>query len=146
MLLKYAAERDIVALIRKLSSMIKLLETANQLDLLEAGVYYLVATNQSDASFDNVFHEFQQHITPPTKEYVMTIAERLIQEGRQSGVLEGIQKGEASLLIKLLNRRFPNDLTDRHLYLIHEADTETLSEWGESLINAECIEDVFKFN
>jgi len=135
MLLKHAAERDVVALIRQLSSIIKFLETANQLDLLEAGVYYLVATNPSDASFNNIFHEFQQHINPPTQEHVMTIAERLIQEGRQ--------EGELTLLLRLLKRRFGIEAIEPYLKKIHQANCDQLARWGENLMDAARVEDVF---
>ena len=169
MLLKHAAERDVVTLIRKLSSMIKLLENANQLDLLEAGVYYLVATNQSDASFNNIFHEFQQHITPSTQEHVMTIAEKLIQEGKQKGrqeamtiaeklIQEGKQKGrqegrqegqkegELTLLLRLLKRRFGIEAIEPYLKRIHQANCDQLSKWGENLMDAVRVEDVFFLN
>ncbi|MBX9578227.1 MAG: Rpn family recombination-promoting nuclease/putative transposase [Chthoniobacterales bacterium] len=154
MLLKHAAEQDAIALVRELSPIIKFLEKANQLDLLEAGVYYLVTVNKNDVAFQDVFKEFQKHITPRTQEHVMTIAESLIdeglqkglQKGRQEGRQEGLQEGEATLLIKLLKRRFGVDAVERYLMQIRQADSEQLSRWGENFIDAQSIEDVFSYN
>lgn len=65
----------------------------------------------------------------------MTLAETWIEEGGQ----EGMKK----LFIKLLERRFPNQVTFNHLQLIEEADSDSLSLWSEKLIDADSIEEVF---
>lgn len=135
MLLKHTAKRDIIDLIRKLSKMIKTLEESNQLDLLEAGVYYLVATGKNIIPLDEVFHEFQKHITLPTQEHVITIAEALIQEGRQ--------EGELSLLLKQLKRRFGIKAVEPYLKRIHQANCDQLSQWGENFVDAANLEDIF---
>ena len=36
-----------------------------------------------------------------------------------------------------------NEVTDRHLYLINEADEETLSLWGEKLMDVKNIDEIF---
>lgn len=69
----------------------------------------------------------------------MTLAEAFVEEGRQEGRQEGVRK----LLLKQLERRFPNQVTFNHLQLIEEADSESLSLWGEKLIDADSIEEIF---
>jgi predicted transposase/invertase (TIGR01784 family) len=64
-------------------------------------------------------------------------------KGRQEGRQEGRKEGEVTLLTRLLKRRFPNEVTERHLYLINEADEETLSLWGEKLMDVKNIDEIF---
>ncbi|MFI0347913.1 MAG: Rpn family recombination-promoting nuclease/putative transposase [Chthoniobacterales bacterium] len=66
-----------------------------------------------------------------------------LQEGLQEGRQEGRQEGQSSLLSKLLNYRFPRAVTAKYLELINNADGETLSTWGERLMEATSIEEVF---
>ncbi len=72
-----------------------------------------------------------------------------LQQGLQQGLLEGEQRGqelgrkqgEASLLLRLLERRFgvlPDWAKDR----VRAADTATLEEWGLRVLDAASLEDV----
>ncbi|MBX9743233.1 MAG: Yae1 family protein, partial [Chthoniobacterales bacterium] len=65
-------------------------------------------------------------------------------EGKAEGIQEGEQKGLRSMLERQLRRRFPNNITNHHLNLINDADRDTLSIWGDNLIDAKRIEEVFK--
>lgn len=70
-------------------------------------------------------------------------AEKWRQEWVQEGVLSGEMKGRYSLLEKLLRKRFGSELTDKHLSLLHEATPDQLDAWGEKILDAETIQDVF---
>ncbi|MBX9742431.1 MAG: DUF4351 domain-containing protein, partial [Chthoniobacterales bacterium] len=71
-------------------------------------------------------------------------SERTLLSGRyKEGLAEGRQEGEAALLVRLLKRRFPNDITNHHLNLINDADSDTLSIWAENFVAAKNIEEVF---
>ena len=62
------------------------------------------------------------------------------------GELRGEQKGIQqfrSLLLKQLNARFPNQVHSHYLHLIEGADADKLSYWGEKLMTAKNIEEVF---
>jgi len=78
----------------------------------------------------------------------MTIAEAFIedgiQEGLQRGLQEGRQEGASDLLEKQVRRRFSRTVTAHHLHLIEEADSETLACWGEKLMEAMNIEEIFR--
>lgn len=65
------------------------------------------------------------------------------EKGKAEGIAEGIQKGEAALLTRQLKRRFGDLVSDRHLHLLEQADEATLSQWGENLMDAKNIEDIF---
>lgn len=73
---------------------------------------------------------------------VSNIAQEWIDEGKALGLLEGRTQGRASLLSRQLTRRFgplPAEVTAR----IDEAGTETLEAWGERLLNARTLDEVF---
>ena len=66
-----------------------------------------------------------------------------LQAGRQQGLQEGRQQGEASLLLRLLTRKFgPIDEPTRARVLA--ADAEQLLVWGERVLSAETLGDVFE--
>ena len=65
------------------------------------------------------------------------------QEGIEEGLQKGRQEGEAELLLRLLERRFgPVDETIRTR--IRAADSQTLLTWGEQILTAQTIEEVFE--
>jgi predicted transposase/invertase (TIGR01784 family) len=64
------------------------------------------------------------------------------EEGRLEGLEEGQKKGEATMLVRLLELRFgPLDETARTK--LDEADAETLLRWGERVLTAPTLADVF---
>ena len=65
-----------------------------------------------------------------------------IQQGMQQGMQQGALEGEKVLLTKLLNRRFAH-LSSAYVAKIKKADAETLLMWGEKILDAKSIEDVF---
>ena len=74
------------------------------------------------------------------------LAERVkewTQNWKQQGVEEGMQQGEAGFLLRLLERRFgPIDEAIRTR--VRSADSQTLLTWGERILTAQTIEEVFE--
>ncbi|HVV68159.1 MAG TPA: DUF4351 domain-containing protein [Gammaproteobacteria bacterium] len=66
-----------------------------------------------------------------------------IQQGFQQGLKTGLQKGEAALLIRLLQHRF-HHLPSNYLTRIQQADSNTLLIWGERVLDANTLEEVFE--
>ena len=68
------------------------------------------------------------------------------QEGRQEGRLEGrqagLREGEAQLLTLMIERRF-GPLTADDRTRIQQAGAEELLEWGERLLGARTLAEVF---
>ncbi|MCP5110895.1 MAG: DUF4351 domain-containing protein [bacterium] len=65
------------------------------------------------------------------------------QRGREKGRQEGRQEGESTLLLRLLEARFgPLDSEVRER--VQSADTDRLLEWGERILRADRLEDVFE--
>jgi hypothetical protein len=72
-----------------------------------------------------------------------TWARQYEQQGIEKGIEKGISKGEALLLQRLLARRFgplPSDLVAR----IGAATTEQLEGWGDRILEATSLEEVFR--
>jgi hypothetical protein len=55
---------------------------------------------------------------------------------------EGRVEGEAAMLLRLLNRKF-HPLPEYALQRIAAADAETLLVWGERVLDAKCLEEVW---
>ena len=64
------------------------------------------------------------------------------EEGHQEGRKEGLVEGEAALLIRLLERKF-GALPDTARRRIAGADAETLLAWGERLLDANSLDEVW---
>ena len=84
----------------------------------------------------------------------MTLAERFdqwaleyeqkgIQKGKQEGLQEGLQKGEGLLLQRQLARRF-GPLPDAVLQRIAAASITELELWGDRVLDAASLDDVFR--
>ncbi len=86
-------------------------------------------------------YRFGSHEIKQTRFY-----QQAVSEGRQEGIEEGIEKGrvegEATLLLRLLERRFgplPAAMRQR----IAAANAETLLVWGERVLDAKSLDEIF---
>jgi hypothetical protein len=70
-----------------------------------------------------------------------TFIDRYIAQGKELGEQRGKQLGEAEMLLRLIERKFgPPSATVRHR--ITEADSETLLEWSERILDAGSLDEV----
>ncbi|ABX78006.1 DUF4351 domain-containing protein [Coxiella burnetii] len=65
-----------------------------------------------------------------------------LQQGLQRGLQKGRREGEYTLLLQLLQRKFP-DLSTTYREKLDQADAETLLKWGERLLDAKTLEEIF---
>ena len=63
-------------------------------------------------------------------------------EGRVEGRMEGRMEGEAALLLRQLERKFP-PLPESARQRIATADAETLLVWGERVLDANSLDEVW---
>ncbi|MES1245057.1 MAG: Rpn family recombination-promoting nuclease/putative transposase [Acidobacteriota bacterium] len=83
-------------------------------------------------------------VTPTLEEFETMLAEsidRWNRELREEGLQEGLQKGEARMLLQLLRMKFGRlepEVEER----VRSADADRLLEWGRRVLNAELLEDV----
>jgi len=74
-------------------------------------------------------------LSPTLRGEVMTLAQQLIQVGESLGKTE--------LMIRQLKRRFKR-IPKNYLVRLEKADAETLSTWGERIIDAKTLKEVFE--
>jgi predicted transposase YdaD len=72
----------------------------------------------------------------------MTLAKQFEQAGFEKGIQKGIHAGEASMLTRLLTRSF-REIPPQYQKRIEAADGETLLRWGERVLDAKKLDDVF---
>jgi hypothetical protein len=65
------------------------------------------------------------------------------QEGREKGRQEGRQEGEARLVLRQLRLKF-GPLPPRIEKRVRTADADRLLQWGERVLTAASLQDVFK--
>ena len=69
-----------------------------------------------------------------------------LQEGRQEGLQEGLQKGRqewgAGMLLRLLRLKF-GPLAPEVEERVRSTDPDRLLEWGDRVLTAERLQDVF---
>lgn len=115
------------------------------LEHLETLLRYLALA--ADSLTENDVRRAVGSALPQMEETLMsTLAQQWLEQGRQEGRLqgrqEGLQMGEATLLIRQLERRF-GPLPEPYLERIEAADGETLLEWGDRVLSAGRLEEVF---
>ena len=82
------------------------------------------------------------------------LAERVIEwteewkrQGMENGLAQGLEKGrqegEAALVLRLLERRF-GTLDENLRSRVKAADADILLQWGERILTAATLEEVFK--
>jgi hypothetical protein len=94
---------------------------------------------------------------PHEEEIIMSVSElyeQIKDEGRREGERRGEKKGERKgekkgrrqghqdLLLRLLKRRF-GDVPEELLARVHAADEQQVSEWGERLVFASSLAEIF---
>jgi predicted transposase/invertase (TIGR01784 family) len=149
--LKNTYTRDLLGFIKRVADVLKQVESLDEIDLLEAGAYYLFQTSADGALRYDILNEFKKNLNPTTQQELMTVAEAFIQDGRklgrQEGRKEGLEQGRLeslrNTLDRQLRRRFPTRVTAAHLHRINEADADSLAQWAENLVVADAIEEVF---
>jgi flagellar biosynthesis/type III secretory pathway protein FliH len=90
--------------------------------------------------------EAQYYLSSELQGEIMTIAEQWknegVQQGVQQGIQQGVQRGEAAMLMRLIHRRF-GDIPRPLAQQITKADSETLLLWGDKVLEAANLEEIF---
>jgi predicted transposase/invertase (TIGR01784 family) len=151
--LKHIHDRDILPFVRGLVSVLRQAEQANGESLVQAVLRYIITAGEM--SNKQVFLDIiERGLSSTTRETVMTMAQEIerkgwqqgmqegIQRGVQQGMQQGMQQGEYSLLLRQLERKF-KQIPEIYYQKLIKADVNTLLMWGEHLIEAQTIEEIF---
>ena len=79
---------------------------------------------------------------PEAKEFIMTLAEQLRQEGLNDGIQKGRLEGGAGVLRRLLELRF-GALPDHLAARLQTATQEQIDRWTERFVTADSLAAVF---
>lgn len=97
---------------------------------------------------ERVVREIIRQVRPEKEETMMSqFAQDIIAQGKphwlQEGQLKGRQEGEAALLLRQLQRRF-GPVSESVTEWLHAADLSTLELWGDRVLDARSLDDVFR--
>jgi len=95
-------------------------------------------------SYEEKFREEIEMLEGEMKvQYINTFERHGIKKGIEQGIDLGIQKGEGTILLRLLQRKFKK-VPDVYRERIEQADAETLLAWGDRFLESEDLEEIFK--
>ncbi|MGB4752227.1 MAG: hypothetical protein WBH60_06305, partial [Fervidobacterium sp.] len=122
---------------------------------IDASIRYILSVRE-DVSIEIIEKEGKE-ILSGRSEAIMSVAEKLRSEGEAKGRLEGEAKGRlegqqeerkkfVEIILKNLNKKFGEDLTDELKEKIQKADEKTIDYIGENLldITLEQLKEVLK--
>ncbi len=75
-------------------------------------------------------------------EFAKSYAEEGRKEGRKEGIKEGLKEGLQKLLLKQLTLQFGH-LAEDVVQRVRQAGDEQLERWGERVLTAATLDDVF---
>jgi hypothetical protein len=61
---------------------------------------------------------------------------------REEGMQKGMQQGEVAVLLRQLERKFGDRLTDVDRLLVESADADTLLKWSDKILSANSIAEI----
>jgi predicted transposase/invertase (TIGR01784 family) len=132
-------------LFRIIDLLIELYSQNDTPGMLRAILRYLWSVDNT-ISLQDYVHMLEHRNQPELREEFMTVAEQLEKKGRQEGREEGREEGRreeaASLLRRILVRRF-GLVPDALLATINDASLEQLESWTDAALDASTVEDVF---
>jgi len=135
-LMKHVYARDVWPYIQQLIEMLKVIEQEDGAVLYAKHLlnYWLIAaeTKKDPKAFVKVI---QQGLSASLGDELMSMAEQLVQQG--------MQQGESTLLMRLLERKF-KAVPKIYRQQVEQANTADLLKWGEKVLDSQAIEDVFE--
>jgi len=84
----------------------------------------------------------EQDLERAVRTAIPTIGDNAMTTLAENWMAQGEQRGEATILLRLLKKKFgsvPEDAETR----ISQADSEQLLEWSENVLTAETVNEVF---
>lgn len=101
--------------------------------------WVLTLPKDLEIRYNDCIHALKQE---KTMGYI-TSGERIsMEKGYKQGIAQGMQQGEYSLLLRLLERKF-NSISETYRQKLINADAATLLVWGERVLDAKTLAEVF---
>jgi len=135
LLFKYVFDPEFRHKLPEIFSLLKtLMEKETGLQYLETVLRYLTSVvSEDELSLEQIKGMVEQAISKETGEHIMTLAEKLRNEGEIKGELKGEIKGLKGGIEIVLNYKFPEDI-DMIMNMVNKVeDLDTLNEIKETL-------------
>ncbi|MBS0350785.1 MAG: Rpn family recombination-promoting nuclease/putative transposase [Proteobacteria bacterium] len=130
---------DLEAYLQKLIPRIGIIEQIDAAGIKLGKFVIRYVLRDANAEGVGLFLEMvQENLSSELRGEAMTLAEEL----RQIGLKQGMQRGEAALFTRLLKRRF-HEIPEFYFNYIEKADADTLLLWGEKILDAKTLEEIF---
>ncbi len=118
------------------------LSRRDQALLLECVWMYGRFGDEEAEEFDKIMIELDDEVQEMKMSMVEWWKKEAREQGMQEGVSRGLKQGEASLLKRLLQRRF-DQLPEWIDQRLEQASRQELESWADRVLDAERLEDVF---
>ena len=129
------------AIDRVVGHLVRMLAAPEQAGLRRAFTTFL-RESLLPARFPEAKVEAVRDLRPMLKETVKGWTREWERQGLEKGLKKGVRQGEATLLARLLERKF-GPLSARIRQRVDRADAETLLTWGERVLTARSLAEVF---
>ena len=142
-LMKHIFDDDFESILTQvIQSIQKMGDRKAGLEFLEWAMRYTYhARNESKDVLTGYIHRASQHTgNEETRRVAMSLAERLIQEGKELG----FEEGKAAILMKQINKRFGR-IPPALEHKLRASKPEVVDQFGESLFDFQSLEDVEKW-
>jgi hypothetical protein len=142
--------RDFLPHLKQVMQKLQALEQMGDTDFVLSLLHY--ALGKGETSDVNAFIDIvKQGLSDRAGEEIMTMAQQLlergkqygIEQGMQQGIKQGMQQGEYSLLLHLIEHKFHQEVPETYRKKMAEADAKTLLKWGKRVLDAKDLDDVF---
>jgi predicted transposase/invertase (TIGR01784 family) len=129
---------DLVSVLGGWAQVIRDVATApNGLEALALVMRYILPVN--DHVEPEELQAFLERVAgPEAKDTIMTAGERLIQQGEA----RGLQKGEKAFLLRLLHKRFGNQVDEAVERRVEAASSDEMAMWAERLLSGATLAEL----
>ena len=111
-------EKDIFPYLHEVVELINKISNDGDIEYIESILYYVIDKADSE-KVDGILSEFKKAVTPEHSEKLMTIAERLREQGKEIGMQIGIERGmekgikkvALNMLLKKLDEKIISEST-----------------------------------
>jgi predicted transposase YdaD len=143
MCFKYARARsDFIEIFGRWTSVVRdVLGAPHGLDALALVLGYVVEVSEY-VEMNDLQTVLERDLGPETKDAIMTAGQRLIEQGRQQGIHQGIQQATQGVLLRLLRQRFGDAAHGEVEQRIAAASIEQLQTWTDRVLSAATLADV----
>ena len=139
MAMKYIRVEEMTTRALEALKILPILDNARAREIRHHLLAYLFNTGNIDDM--EGFVEASGQLPNPTRNEIMSLAEKLEARGEARGEVRGEVRGEANLLIQLLEAKF-GTVTELNQKRIKSAGSETLLRWGKLIFEAESVEQL----